>query len=547
MNAPFAAVSLKTSLSRIGSVLVPIVLILFLLLMLANRVAGRGLLIAFGNTESTYRGAGFEWDGDVTAKDFVVYPYEDGDEATAIRFDRVHIETPGWFWVLRAAFDRKLKSVSMDRLHVTLSGGQSAAGYEPTLGDLGPFGAISASPFEAEGCMQDNVWMRDELEQMGLSLGENRLEFDYRVEGARLFTTIVLETPGVSSVTLERVEELPGRANALMLDHIPTRAVSERWTVQDQGFVAARNRFCTKKDGIGLRRFIDRHVEAVERLLALGGFAPDSDSRIAYRRFVRDGGTLSFGGEYGPPLGSDEFYQLRDSGEALTRLNATIEHNGRRNPIVWQRFAPRPLPGLAEGEPTYAALQKERSSAMRGEAVPPAVADGSVATAGTTAAATSPPSEAPATAGEPSGDVPPPAGPVAVAATQAALTTPSAPTETPAAPAANQAGDASAEATPGAVATPAATSTPGTVATPAPSPASSAPTTGVRPGARLEWSVLPNYRGRLVRIWTMHNPPRTVEILSADANAVRVTARLGGGNAEYTIQRPGFLRATLIQ
>ena len=64
---------------------------------------------------------------------------------------------------------------------------------------------------------------------------------------------------------------------------------------------------------------------------------------------------------------------------------------------------------------------------------------------------------------------------------------------------------------------------------------------------RLEWGSLANYRGRLVRIWTVHNPPRTVEILSGDASSVRVTARLGGGRAEYTIQREGFIRATLVQ
>ena len=71
--------------------------------------------------------------------------------------------------------------------------------------------------------------------------------------------------------------------------------------------------------------------------------------------------------------------------------------------------------------------------------------------------------------------------------------------------------------------------------------------TGPKAGTPLAWSDLPNYRGRVIRVWTVHNEPSTVNLLDAEGAAIRVMARLGGGHAEYTIQREGFLRASLIQ
>ena len=141
------------SVLRVGIVLVGVIALVFLVLQQVNFLVGRSLLIAFGETESTYRRAWFEWDGDVTAQDVVVYP--DGTDETALRFERVHVETPGWLWFLRNTFDRKLRIAKLDRLHVTLQGLDTAAGMDPTFGDLGPIGALSASPFEAEGCAQD--------------------------------------------------------------------------------------------------------------------------------------------------------------------------------------------------------------------------------------------------------------------------------------------------------------------------------------------------------------------------------------------------------
>ena len=208
----------------------------------------------------------------------------------------------------------KAVSTKTDRLHVILEGGTSDAGVDPSLGDLGPFGTDTASPFEAEGCLQDTTWLRSELQDMGLHPGPTTLEFDYQVQGSKLETHINLETPGVSKVSLLRHEQLPDAINPYLLDLTETATTDETWQVQDLGFVKARNAWCAKRDGITANQFVMRHVEAVKRLLAIQGLALDEASLSTYAGFAQNGGEIGFGGSYVTPLASDSFYDDRDSG-----------------------------------------------------------------------------------------------------------------------------------------------------------------------------------------------------------------------------------------
>lgn len=463
------------SVGRILGVLVPVVALAFLVLQQANFLVGRSLLIAFGDAESTYRNAWFELDGDVVAKDLVVYPYAETRDV-ALRFDTVHLETPGWLWFVRNTFDRRLDHARFERLHLTLGGVTSSEGVDPTLGDLGPFGAASASPFEAQGCLDDDMWVRSELEQMGLSPGLTTLGFDYRVDGKQLLTSIVLKTPGVSTARLERREQLPAEVNALLLDQSPSLVQFERWQVQDQGFVKARNAWCAKQDGIHAPAFVARHVESVARLLETIGLAADQPAIDAYRGFATEGGEFAFGGEYPQPLRSDQLYAARENGVALLRMHGLLERGGQRLAVQWRRFDPKPLQGLDKWT-TYAALQKERG-------------------------------------------LDPFAARTARAAEVAGITAATAPR---ASSIASRTGGA-----------PLASSLP-TASTLAP------------PGSRLPWNELTRYRGRVMQIWTAHNPPRTVTLLDANAGELSVKAHLTGGSALYRIARGAFLRATLIQ
>jgi len=444
-----------------------------LLLMQVNFLVGRGLLVAFGDIESTYRGAWVTWDGNVGAKDVVLYPWGQERDELTVRFDRVEVETPGWIWLLRSAYSKRSRA-EMDRLHARLTGVVSNEGLDPSFGDLGVFGAASASPFEAEGCSEDGMWLREELAAMGLSPGPTTLDFDYRIEGGFLHTTVALDTPGVSSARVERREAIRGTDNALVIDHVPTQALHERWTVQDHGFVAARNAWCARKDKVDADAFVSRHVESVSRLLETAGLGADAAALAAYRAFAAGGGELSFGGDYTRPLSSDVFYDARANGEAMARMHGLLERDGRRLAVQWRRFDPHPLPGLDEGMATWAALVRERGGA-------------------------------PATA--------------------------------PAGMAVGTAGPAAAASAPGAVPAVATRAADGVVSH----------ANLIAPGATLAWTDLGGLQGRWIQVWTAHNAPRQVLVLGQEGRQLRVRARLGGGHADYRIDREAFLRATLVQ
>lgn len=351
----------------------------FLLLHQLNFLVGRSLLVAFGDAETTYRSAWVDWDGDVTAKEVVLYPWGQGEPDLVVRFERVRVDTPGWAWLLRSAFDKQVGIPSMERLHVALEGVASSEGIDPSFGDLGVMGAASASPFEAEGCMADGMWVREELLAMGLDPMPTTLDFDYRIADGQLHTEVVLDTPNVSTARLQRREKIAS-GNALLIDFEPTMAGFERWTVQDQGFVAARNAFCAKKDGTDVATFVGRHVESVARLLETIGVAADAEALQAYRDFAANGGEVTFGGDYVRPLPSEGFYEARESGEALARMHGILERNGKRLTVQWRRFDPRPLPARETGTATYAALLAERAGTPAAGASPPAHATPAVAT-----------------------------------------------------------------------------------------------------------------------------------------------------------------------
>jgi len=356
------SVSLRTTISVLVLLMLAILMV-FLTLYKVNFLIGRSLLVVFGNADSTYSGAWFDRDGGLVAKNFVLKP-DGADSDATLSFKRIRVDTPGWAWLLGNLSMRKLVA-DIDHLHVTLSDGTSNAGVDPTLGDLGPFGTDTASPFEAEGCLKDNAWLRSELVDMGLHPGPTTLEYDYRVNNNDLTTQITLSTPGVSKVMLVRREQLPMRVNPFLLDQAQSIAKAERWIVQDEGFVKARNAFCARRDGIDEAQFAARHVESVKRLLATRGLALDDGSMAIYADFVRNGGGLTFGGDYSAALNSDDFYEARASGVAFTQMHGTFERDGKKLAAQWTKFDPRPLAGMDEGLPTYAALLKEQ------EAIPP--------------------------------------------------------------------------------------------------------------------------------------------------------------------------------
>jgi hypothetical protein len=336
----------------------------------ASALVARSLNMAFDNGDTDVGRVWFDWNGDVVASDVVLYLANPelsdgaqfdtgGADASTLRFKRLTVRVPGgWSFYLKNLADRSLSKAYVDSIRLSFEGFDTRAGIEPTMGKLGPIGALSASPFESEGCTQHAYFMRDELKSMGLDASNTTLDYDLREQDSRVTLRVVLNTPGVSRAQYEREETFAEPTSLLRLIETPTATVSERWDVADQGFVAARNAFCAKQDGIEEATFIARHLASVKRLLEARGLVADAQTIDAYTDFVRKGGQLAFGGTYATPIHSSERVQAHLNGSAMLRMQgAKLEHGGQQMTVQWRGTQPRPLD--AGGGATFAAMTKE--------------------------------------------------------------------------------------------------------------------------------------------------------------------------------------------
>jgi hypothetical protein len=492
MSRTRAAAAKPVDFKRIFGVVLGIAALVWWSLDRAEYFISRSILVAYGDMEATFRGAWFEWDGDLYAKDFRILDDETGE--VLVRADYVVAETPGWHWVIPNLILRKrTHRIRIDRIRLALLNVEQHEEHtDPTLGDLGPVSVDNASPFDAEGCSNTLSWRRFELADLGLVAGPSEVRFDYDINGEDLDVEIRLEVPGVSRTRVTRKEQMLGGSNALVLDHMQTQVLSERFEVEDLGFVAARNRHCAELAGIDEASFVRRHIESIERVFAHEGFGVSAQAMAGYGDFARNGGSFVIDLAYSPPLYSNEFYEQRLSSEVLPRLQAHFERSGRSYPLEPGLRTERPLADYDSRVATWTLIERERAAQGRRASATTATADASLPEAPTTTVAA----------------VTPPAS-IAVSPPTSALASPSA------RPAVAAAVDSNDDWAPDVIEQP----------------------------DRLQWEALTGMVGERVRVWTRHSGPRVVELLAINGDQLQVRAQMGGGAAEFRIRREAFLYA----
>lgn len=460
----------------------------------AQYFIARSILVAYGDVESTFRAAWFEWDGDLYAKDFNIIDEETGE--TVLHADYVVAETPGWFWVARNLFTKKRKHrIKVDRIHLELL---NVRGHEelldPSLGDLGPFSTDAASPFDAEGCKDVYHFSRYDYEALGLPPAEPKLVFDYQIDGSQLDVEVRLEVAGVSTVRATRKETLLGGSNALVLDYMSTEIGGEHVEVVDAGFVKARNQFCAQAAGIDESAFVQRHMDTVQRLMQHYGVQMDADSMAAYRRFARDGGTLGLNVVYSPALPSEVFYEARGSTESLSQMTLRME---RDEQSMLTRLTPvreRPLAGMDSRLPTWLLMEREQAALAQQEGGRTAPTPLPMAASGTTTA-------------------PVATAPVATAPVALKPSPPAPPSEPVRAPASGDDDDWIVRG---------------------------------RDPEQLDWNALRPLVGKQVRLYTQQGGARVVELLEHGPEQLKVRAQMVSGSAEYTVRRAQFRYARTL-
>ncbi len=515
-------------IKRIIGVVVPLVLVILLGMHQANFVAGRALLLAFGDLESTYESAWPTLGGDVTASNVVVY-LPDLPEEAALRFETMRVETPGFFWYAISMFKKDLPEAG--QLTLNLEGATSPAAFDYTMGSLGIFGVDSASPFEAEGCARDSLWETAELRDMGLDPGPTRVSFDWKVEGRLLTVTEEVSVPNVSTVRYRRLEQMAeGRTNIVVLDYSgDSQVMSDRWEVEDAGFVAARNKHCAKRDGISRAQFPDRHVAAVLRRLEAEGLAVGPDAIARYQAFAEKGGRISMGGQYQFAMSYSGNYSNESWTESLPSLAALVDHDGRASPWGWRLVEARPLAEDDEAT-TWELMQREGFQFPTDTAVAGATdvaaqpsADAAVVGAtgvatrtlpgtsvvGATGVATRAPTEATPSASPTTSETPPVGA--AIAATKAPPTT-----------------------------------TPPVVAAPSPPPVEPpAQPKPIESGDEIPYDKLSEHIGWYLQFNTTNGKHRRAELVRADKSGVEIRVRYASGWASYSIGRTDLISTTV--
>ncbi len=334
----------------------------------ANFVTGRSLLLAFPGWDVSYKSCwpnplGGTWVSDVT-----LIPFEEDDEEV-FHFDHLKVNVP-MMQYYRAGFSHKTSAMlkSIKDIRLEFSGGDGVMTI-PFTSEMIVFGNASASPFEAEGCVEDGVWMSSELAEMGLKTEPTELTMSWHRTDDRLIREHSIHTPGVGRVDYHGEELLHDNFPLFSLaDTGLSELAASEWHVKDEGFTKARNAFCAKKDGITPSEFVDRHLDSVQRILAALGLEPTSSARSAYRQYAENGVPLDLVLSYSPTISGERYYDL-DIGRWLAYMHGGFNVDGRTVGVGMKAIDVRPLPEDDEAASTWSMLESERAaSARRGQA-----------------------------------------------------------------------------------------------------------------------------------------------------------------------------------
>lgn len=358
-----------TSLRRILGAVVAVCVLGWLMFTQTNFITGRALLLAFPGWDVSYRSCwpnpfGGVWVGDVT-----LIPIE-GDDTETYHFDSLSIDVP-IVQFYRAIFSRKLMSSlnAIKEIRLDFSGGKGTMSV-PFTSELVLFGNTSAAPFEAEGCERDGMWVSDEMADMGLQAEPTELSIGFIRSDGKLVMEQSIHTPGVGRVDYRGELEMHDDFSLFtLIDTGLSEPVADEWHVRDEGFVAARNQHCAKKDGVSVEEYVQRNIMTLERLLETVGVAPKDSLRSYYRSYLEHGTPLDLSITYDDEI-PDAMYGNENLGEWLSVIHGGFERDGTSIGLGLTPVLVRELRDDENAESTFGLVQaeKERRAARMAKA-----------------------------------------------------------------------------------------------------------------------------------------------------------------------------------
>ncbi len=327
----------------------------------ADAVAHRSVSLAFPNWDIYYGSIWLRPGGGAWISDVDMVPLN-GDEEDIYHFDKVAVEIP-FFQFYRSAWDWDLldRMPRIKDVTLHLEGGSGPMQW-PFSREMALFGNASASPFEANGCAEDGSFTADEFPAMGLEAKPTRLTMAWHRQTDRIIKEQSIETPGVSRVDY--------RGELLVHDQLPLLSSlgsaddelsMAEWHVVDDGFVAARNAYCAKKDGVSPSEFIERHLSTSQRTLAAVGMQARESTLSSYRHFVEQGGNLDLVVNYSPTI-DGSVRNDDDWSRWLARTQGQLSVAGRSTALSVRTIVERPFPETDQYTSVWQILSAEQAA-----------------------------------------------------------------------------------------------------------------------------------------------------------------------------------------
>lgn len=232
----------------------------------------------------------FTWDGRVGIGHLRVSELPGGAEPGQLRVGQLEIETPGLWWLLNAAAfgppEQLPRLLAVSAANIEIEGAVTGP-------EAGFIGAYSAMPMEAAGC-ETYAFGRADLRAMGLPDSDTVLRVAVEHSDAGVVTfSIRQSTNGVGQMLGRLGLALSSPGVVRSQDLMSARIVELSLTFTDEGFIAARNGYCTDRVTTSLADFNRVHVDGVQALLRTVGLRPDADLLRAYGVFADRGGVMS--------------------------------------------------------------------------------------------------------------------------------------------------------------------------------------------------------------------------------------------------------------
>jgi hypothetical protein len=519
--------------------------------------------------EVRHGGAFFGLNGDVGVKQLDIKPHG-GKGDNSIHVDRFTIHTPGLFWLLRAAFaDAEVKPGGWraklgpaaaqggvppaDRLGITLEnlnvGGKDLEPDEATM-----IGYPSGALFETLACGSKTHFTRRDLVAMGLPDNPTRLTVAYQVlTPTQVQVSARVHTEGVGFSEARAKLRVEDAERFFESDFTRVSTIEATLTVQDEGFVAARNRYCSQQTRQSRENYPERHLEGLRRRLLADGLVPTAPLERAYRRHLSRGEPLTLAARPNTAIPFEQFHHFKPE-DRMRLLNAALTV-GEQKPVPLAFTFTTPVPieekrQLTLEEQIQAEIDAERAARaalQRGEVPPtsgPVAAVSPPPAAGTAAPAPSPSPTAGATATIAAATPSPAPGPTAPpAATPVAST--AAATQGPKPAPATAAAAPAPRASPGPTAAPVAPKAdteppakPLALALATPLPASGGP---------IEYADLKKHIGKRVRVETTLHSVRTGVLVRHTDTAVVLRLEGRERGLELTLPRQTVKQVSLIE